>query len=103
MTVIWSELVLSFTHDGINGTNSGDQMIIPAIRLKEKKPNRSCSSHEITKEGRNQLHVQHTNGFLLSEFIPWISQAILLTICSIILTMLVWRIRSLDQLISSPY
>ena len=36
MTVIWSELVLSFTHDGINGTNSGDQMIIPAIRLKKK-------------------------------------------------------------------
>ena len=69
MTVIWSELVLSFTHDGINGTNSGDQMIIPAIRLK-KKPKHSCSSHEITMECRNQLHVQHTNGFLLSEFIP---------------------------------
>ena len=71
MTVIWSELVLSFTHDGINGTSSIDQMIIPAnIRLKEKKPNQSCSSHKITMECRNQLHVQHTNGFLLSEFIP---------------------------------
>ena len=40
MTVIWSELVLSFTHDGINCTDSGDQMIIPVITLgKKKKPN----------------------------------------------------------------
>ena len=70
MIVIWSELVLSFTHDGINCTDSGDQMIIPAIRLKEKNPNQSCSLHEITMECRNQLHVQHTNCFLLSEFIP---------------------------------